>query len=159
MAITGKKYVPISPGRRQAGLPRVVWKEEASSQTGTQGAPVYIDAGYAKAGTTSNKLYGFLESAQSNSAANGDDKSRVLVAEEGKEFVGTLGNVTSFTQAMVGSYAQLTVGSSTYYLQTVASSVSSNANCRIERPAGNFAVGDSTPEVVFTVIESFIQTV
>lgn len=156
MAVTGKSYVPITGGTVGAGVPEVVYVAENSSVTATKGAPVTISSGYAtQCSANPATVYGFLETAGANNAAQGTSKSRIIRAKAGARYVGTL--KATLTQAMIGSVANLVAGSSTWYLDT-STSVSSAAQVQVEAPAEGFAIGDTQPLVYFTFIsDAFIE--
>lgn len=155
MAVTGKSYVNISPGKLNAGMPEVVYVKEASEQTGLRGTPVIITGGYAtQVAADPALIFGFLAEAGQNGASDGAKTAAIYPVRFGKQFVGTL--KATLTQAMIGSVANLVEGSSTWYLDT-STSLSSAAQVRIEEPAEGFAVGDTNPLVYFTVLQAKIE--
>lgn len=155
MAVTGKSYVNITPGKVGAGQPEVVYVSENSSVTATRGAAVIRTGGYiTECGANPAAVFGFLAEAGNNNAAAGSNTIGVYPVRFGKTFVGTL--KATLTQAMVGSVANLVAGSSTWYLDT-STSISSAAQVVIENPAEGFAVGDTNPLVYFTVIQSKVE--
>jgi hypothetical protein len=156
MAVTGKSYVNITPGKLNAGQPEIVYVNENSSITALRGAPVIITSGYpAECGANPALIFGFLVEAGRNKAAVTTDKGQgIYPARFGKQFAGTL-NAT-LTQAMIGSVANLVKGSSTWYLDT-STSISSVAQCRIEEVAEGFEIGDTAPVVYFTVLQAKIE--
>jgi hypothetical protein len=157
MAITGKTFVPITPAELPfGGAPELYEYPEGSSQTGSVGAPVAFTSGYIKeAAANATLIFGFLEKAGQNTAADGDKKARVFRAAPQRRFTGSL-DTASFTQAMIGSVCNLVESANTWYLDT-STSISSVAQCVIVGLAKSFAVGDADPEVIFIVEDSKIQ--
>jgi len=155
MAVTGKSYVNITPGRLNAGQPEVVYVSENSSVTALRGAAVVRTGGYIlECGANPAAIFGFLAQAGRNTTAAGKDKIGVYPLRFGQTFVGTL--KATLTQAMVGSVANLVAGSSTWYLDT-STSISSVAQVVIEGPAEGFAIGDTNPTVYFTPVQGVIE--
>lgn len=156
MAKTGKSYKQISPSKLTAGMPEIHVVAEASEQTAILGAPVVVTAGYSTecATATAAAIYGFLESNASNGASDGAKNSRILKANAGVRFTGTLEGVLAQTQ--IGGVANLVVASSSWYLGT-ATSISSAAQCMILGPAEGFNIGDTAAVVEFVVLNDKIQ--
>jgi len=153
MAITGKSYVNISPGKLGAGMPTVLELAEGSSETGLRGSPVTITSGYVVDMAVGGQCFGFLAEPANNDTADGLSNIKVYRAENGRLFTGTL--KATLTQAMIGSSVALSRGSSTAYLDTATAT--STHNCVVIGPVPPFAVGDTNPVVYFQVIGQSIE--
>lgn len=155
MPKTGPTYARIKPMRRASGMSEIVRVKEKSSAVHIIGAPALITAGYAgEAGANPALIAGFFATPGANSATDGATEAFIDKAYPGKEYVGSL-NAT-LSQAMINSVANLTVSASTCFLDTTAS-ISSAAQCVIVGPALGYAIGDTKPLVIFTVLGDKIQ--
>lgn len=159
MAVTGKSYVAITPDSRAAGFPPVDGAKlllEASSQTFTKGAPVVLNAsGYiAEGASIPQAVYGFARIAGQNGATDGAKVPSVYKAKNGDLYVGTFEG--TIAQSHIGASAMLSKSASSWFIKiSTAASASYNANIRgIRSP---FAVGDTNPEILFSLIETKIQ--
>lgn len=149
MAVTGKSFAPIAlgPGREFDEIS----VKEASSQTFTVGAPVTISAGYVvEMGTAGTVIKGFAQTAGQNTASDGLKKTRFIEARPNRRFRGTVSD-TSAAQSLIGAQVWLGKASSSWYLVASTNSTSPGLIGRIEGFAPGFGVGDSMPEVIFTV--------
>ena len=150
---TGKSFAPITlgPGRR---FDQITLKE-ASAQTYTAGAPVIISAGYVQEmATDGTALRGFAQTAGGNGASDGATNAVFIEALAGKRFRGTVSD-TSAAQTLIGKEVWLRQASSSWYLGT-ATSASASYIGKIEGFAPGFGIGDSMPEVIFTVDQANI---
>jgi len=161
MAQTGKTYVPISPGDRAAGVPKTMGMlPEASAQTYLKGAPVLLSSGYIREGSSvPQTIRGFARVAGQNLASDGAKNASFYVAETGKHFIGTLGTeVLTFTH--IGIKALLSKSASSWFVNaaTAATTASASYNCFIDGyDTTRWSIGDTSPEIIFTVIPACIQ--
>ena len=152
---TGKTYVAISPADRNAGVPRVKAAPEGSSQTYLKGTPVLLSGGYIVAGASiPQTIYGFARVAGQNGASDGAKTASAYRAEAGKLFSGTLG--TTLTDSHRGAKAMLSLSASSWFLN-ISTAASASYNVVIEGWTSNWALGDTNPEVLFSVIPTKIQ--
>lgn len=156
MAVTGS-VVGISPGRRSAGMPVCFAQPEATSQTFTLGAPVYLNASgqiqeIAASGTT---LFGIAAKAGQNGATDGAKTAQVYKITPDAIFEGTL-SVASWDQTWVRSKVGLSKASSTWMLVT-HTDYSAAAQCIVRGVSSRWQAGDSKPLVEFTFLNSMIQ--
>lgn len=148
MAVTGKSFAPISlaAGRDFDHIDL----KEASAQTFTIGAPVIVSAGYIQEmATNGTSLKGFAQTAGDDSASDGLAKTKFIEARPARRFQATVSD-TSAAQTLIGKEVWLGKASSSWYLGTATASSASYIG-KIEGFAPGFGVGDSMPEVIFTV--------
>lgn len=158
---TFKQYDIPGPGRRDGAVPQdsVRWLPEASAETHLQGAPLVLTSGYLnECASRPAEIYGLALAAGANASADGDNDLPALRALPGKEFAFSI-DTTSYTVDMVGSYFELTKKSSSWCAVTIASSISSAAQLRLEGVPSIVVAGDSYPVGYFTIIEDKIQNV
>lgn len=153
MAQTGG-VVGITPGQRASGLAYGVDIPEASSQTYTLGAPLTINASGMAAEIASNGtlIFGFAQKAGQNGASDGAKTAKVYKVTPNERFEGAL-SVTSWDQSLVGSKVAFSKVSSTWILVT-ATAVSSIAQCVVLGVSSNWQKADSTPVVIFSVLNA-----
>lgn len=159
MAQTGKA-IPITPAQRLAGFPLVEGSliGEASSQTYTAGAPLYINAsGVLQVGASyPQTIYGFARIAGQNGATDGAKTPSVYKARVDDLFVCTLSG--TWSSSYVGVKAMLSASSSTFVAKiSTGDSASYNVIIRGLDPRGRWAVGDVNPAILVSVIDTKIQ--
>ena len=158
MATTGA-IVPLTPGRIWAGLPRAEAMAEASSQTFTLGAPVYLNASgmLQEIAQSALTVYGIAGQAGLNSATDGVRNTRVYKISPDALFEGTL-SVASWNISLATSVFGLSKSGSSWILVT-APTLSASAQCRVRGLANNvtFQTGDTNPVVVFSFVNTYIQ--
>lgn len=156
MAQTGR-VVAITPADRNAGIPRCKAWVEASVQTYLKGAPLVKNAsGYVAEGASIPQvLWGFARVAGQNGASDGAKTASAYVAEVGKTFTGTLAGTLATSHA--GASAMLSQSASSWVL-TIVTSASASYNAKIDSWTSSWAVGDVNAEVIFTLIDTKIQT-
>jgi hypothetical protein len=137
-------------------MPEVEWLPEGSSQTFKIGAPVEISGGYVvqHVSSANSEIYGFALKDGANGATDGASKSMVARVTRGGEFVGSYDGVLSASQLGLATF-DLALSGSTWYVNTS----SDTAQVRIKAPALGYAVGDTDPLVIFTVLDACIQEV
>lgn len=151
----GKSYIAITPGDRQSGIPRCKSAPEGSSQTYLKGAPVLLSGGYVVQGSSiPQTIYGFARVAGGNGATDGAKSANLYRAEGGRLFSGTLG--TTLTDSHRGAKAMLSLSASSWFLN-ISTAASASYNVVIEGWTSNWALGDTFPEVLFSVLPTKIQ--
>lgn len=149
--------VGITPGKRPSAMPIVYDQPEATSQTFTLGAPVYINASgqiqqIANSGTT---LFGIAVKAGQNGATDGAKTAKVYKIAPEAIFEGTL-SVTSWNQSYVGSKVGLSQASSTWIFVT-HTDYSAAAQAVVRGADSRIATGDSKPLVYVTFLHTMMQ--
>ena len=152
MAKTGPTFSRIKPMSVAAGMPRVERLPEGSSNTFIIGAPIVESGGYLdQMATNGSELLGFALKDGGNTAADGGTKSQLALAR-GQEFVGSFDGVLNATD--LGAAYPLLYSASTWYIGT---NTDLTNTVTIRRPALGYAVGDTDPLVIFTVLDAAIQ--
>lgn len=153
MAITGGLKT-IDVGKRQAGMPEIIEKPEATSQTYGVGWPLKINAsGFLQACVTADTVfYGFALRAGQNLATDGAKMASCYKIAPNVEFEGTL-SVASWAQNLVGSHIGWQSSASTAFLDTA------NASQKfvIRDVHHRFTLGDNKPRIYFVVMPANIQ--
>lgn len=154
MAKTGPTFAEIRPGRRAAGMPEVEWLPEGSSQTFKIGAAVEVSAGYIVEHDSGNnsEIYGFALKDGANAATDGANKAMVARVYPGAEFIGSFDGTLNASHLGAAIF-DLAESASTWYVHTS----DGTAQVRIKAPALGYAVGDTDPLVIFTVLDACIQ--
>lgn len=155
MAITGK-LAQIDVGPRSYGLPEVVERGEATSQTYGVGHPLKINAsGFLQACATNDTVfYGFAVTAGQNLATDAAKNARCYKIAPGVLFEGTL-SVASWAESLVGSHVGFQTSTSTAFIDTA--NATAKFVIRGISTGERWQAGDNKPRVYITVMNANIQ--